>query len=825
MRLFRSSWRLVAVMLFAIVVALLGFRLGTGNEQFTEKSDTRDVRSRTGELADTSSLITEARAGVAGDARNHLDNESSPYLLMHTDNPVHWYPWGKAAFSRAREEQKPIFLSIGYSTCYWCHVMERESFMDEEVADVLNRNFVSIKVDREERPDVDEIYMNALHLTGQRGGWPLSMFLTPDLKPFVGGTYFPRDHFMQVLERVNRAWENEKARLLDYADELTDRLAQVETNPPADRVPGEKPVATLVGRLRDTYDMVYGGFGSAPKFPQPAKLDFLLTHYEQTGDESILDMVTRTLDAMAMGGIYDQVGRGFHRYSTDNFWTVPHFEKMLYDNAQLLHTYSRAHALTGERKYRRTALEIAGFVDRVMTGPRGMYYSAMDSETHHEEGAYYVWTKEEIRKILDDDQYKLVETVYGFDQPPNFEDEYYILRWSDDYQAIAERLNLDIGSLMDELEPIRNRLLEARLQRDKPLIDDKVIVSWNGLMIQALAYAGDVLGRDDLLQSAETAANALWKHLRPDNELLHVYRNGKAKLPAYLDDYAAYISALMQLHEVTGEQRWREFAVALADDMIEKFRDPDGGFYYAQERHENLIIRTRGGFDGAMPSANSLASQALLKLAHAVDEKRFLPYTAGIFRTYATRLERHPVALTAMTAVLSQYHAADYPRRIALPNAVIDNLQELTGNKSLPASGGPVDQSMASDRHVQLQARLQNVDIDGYQLVASFDISDGWHINAHPASLDFLIPTSIRATVGGRPVNLERVNYPEGRLLRASLPEPIAVYDDDIEIPFTVPTASGDSTEIEVQARVQACNDEGRCLLPATVRSMVSVTQ
>ncbi len=801
----------VSTLVLVVVAAVLGYWFGA--EKQVPEAESAEIAVTEGILPQRQTAnpgISEIPDPLTQD-KNHLGDTTSPYLLLHKDNPVYWYPWGEAAFAKARSQNKLVFLSIGYSTCYWCHVMERESFSDPEVARVLNEHFVSIKVDREEHTAVDEIYMTALQIMQQRGGWPLSMFLTPDLKPFTGGTYFPRDHLLEILARIGEAWKSEPEKIKELAAQLTAVLRQIDVMPVASRVPDAQSVDRVAEGLRNSFDPLYGGFGQAPKFPQPSKLEFLLTRYQQKGNADDLNMVARTLDAMAQGGMYDQAGFGFHRYSTDDLWAVPHFEKMLYDNAQLLHIYARAFTVTGNEKHKRTALEIAEFIDRVMTGEHGMFYSALDSETDHEEGAYYVWTRDQVREVLPEQEYKLAETVYGLTGDPFF-DGRYVLLWPDDYTTTSKELGMTEAELFDQLVPVRAKLLAARQQRKRPLLDDKVITGWNGLMIEALAYAGIHLGRPELIQRAARAADAVWSTLRAQGKLVHVYRDGVVKLDAYLDDYATLISGLLELHGATKEPRWLEQAHDLADEMIARLWDDAGGFYYTHDATDDLLVRTRGGFDGAIPSGNSLATIALMQLVEA-GQQEYMPYLAGIMKAYAAHLERNPAALVGMVEVLGRYHAAAYPVDIALPE-VKQVPVAVTGGTTGKPLVLPAKSDLTSAGYVSLQAGLHPLEDAASELIVSFNIADGWHINANPASLEFLIPTTIQVEENGSPLELE-IDYPAGKLLDMGLEEPIAVYSDEVDIAARHGADLDKAGRLRVKIRIQACNDSGRCLLPA----------
>ena len=491
---------------------------------------------------------------------NRLINETSPYLLLHAHNPVDWYPWGDEALALAKKENKPIFLSVGYSTCYWCHVMERKVFSNPEIAAEMNKNFINIKIDREERPDLDEIYMTATQLLVQRGGWPNSVFLTPDLKPFYAGTYFPptdmpgRPGFPTILDAVHEAWVTREAEVIESAKQISNAIEMATSRgftPLSGKEFDRSLITGAVDYLRTSYSHAYGGFGTAPKFPSPANLEFLLSEYERTSDDPLLKMVTRTLDMMAYGGMYDQVGGGFHRYSVDAKWLIPHFEKMLYDNAQLAKVYLQAYQLTQEPRYRRVAEEIFSFIFREMTAPEGGFYSALDAETDAEEGKYYVWTADEIRKILGKKGAARFADVYGVDKKGNFEGKSVLY--------VPEGTAAE-GSLK-ALAASREKLLEARFKREYPLLDTKVIVNWNGLMIDALAYGYQVLGEERYLAAASKAARFILDTMRkPNRELLHTYTDGVVKQDAYLDDYAFFVRGLLGLHQATGEEQWLEFS-------------------------------------------------------------------------------------------------------------------------------------------------------------------------------------------------------------------------------------------------------------------------
>jgi len=557
------------------------------------------------------------------DAANRLAGETSPYLLQHAGNPVHWFPWGPEALVRARVEDKPIFLSIGYSACHWCHVMEHESFEDAATAGLMNEHFINIKVDREERPDLDQIYMTAVQAMTGHGGWPMSVFLTPDLQPFFGGTYFPPTDsrgmpgFPRVLLGVQRAWVERRGEILRTAGEMTDRLQDLSAVPPG-QGGGALSLETL-GRaaetLLSTIDARHGGFGHAPKFPHPMDLRVLLRHHARTADPRAVRAVRLTLDGMSRGGIYDHLLGGFARYSTDERWLVPHFEKMLYDNALLSTTYLEALQLTGDAEYDRVARQTMDYVLGRMTDADGGFYSTEDADSEGVEGKFYVWSLDEVTSVLGPERARAFAAVYDVTAAGNWEG-HNILNLPRPLSQAAARLGRDEGDLRSDLAADRAKLLEVRDRRVPPAKDTKVLTSWNGLMIAALAEGARVLRDERYLAAAGRAAGFLLDRMRtPDGRLLHTYRDGRAKLNGYLDDYANLIDGLTRLFEVSGEPRWLDAALGLVGVMRSEFTDTEGGgFYYTGNGHEALITRPRQSHDEATPSGNAMAATALLRL-------------------------------------------------------------------------------------------------------------------------------------------------------------------------------------------------------------------
>ncbi|MCX7827126.1 MAG: thioredoxin domain-containing protein, partial [Verrucomicrobiae bacterium] len=554
---------------------------------------------------------------------NRLALEKSPYLLQHAHNPVDWHPWGAEAFEKARRENKPIFLSIGYSTCHWCHVMAHESFEDAEIAAVLNRWFVPVKVDREERPDVDWIYMTAVQAMTGQGGWPLSAWLTPDLKPFYGGTYFPpvgrfgRPGFKQILERIHEVWEQQREKVVEQGEQLEALLRETASRGDGAGEIGEAVLRAAYEQFRDQYDERYGGFGGAPKFPRPAQFNFLLRYWARTGEELALEMTTHTLRQMALGGMYDQIGGGFARYSTDERWHVPHFEKMLYDNAQLLVSYCEAWQITRDPFFRDVARDIARYVLRDLTHPEGAFYSAEDADSEGVEGKFYAWTMDELREALGEEDAKFAGYYFGCEEQGNWTapaghgpQNANVLFVARTFDQMAKAFNTTPELARRRLEEARKKLFEVRSKRVRPHLDDKILTAWNGQMIAALARAAQTLDEPQYLAAAERAANFVIEKLYDlqTKTLQRRWRDGEAKVEGFLDDYAFFIAGLLELYEASFDPKWIEHAVALANTMIARFHDEaDGGFWFTAPGQSDLIARMKDDYDGAEPSGNSIA--------------------------------------------------------------------------------------------------------------------------------------------------------------------------------------------------------------------------
>ena len=588
---------------------------------------------------------------------NHLINETSPYLLQHAHNPVNWYPWGDDALTLARELNKPIFLSIGYSACHWCHVMEHESFQNEEVAAILNEHFVSIKVDREERPDIDNIYMNAVQMMTGSGGWPLSIWLTPLRKPFFGGTYFPPDDrwgrpgFKNMLLQIVDVWKNRNDELMKSADELTEQLMQLESPGTGTGEIGMHLWKPAFDTALRGFDERNGGFGKAPKFPQPMELSFLLRFYFHTGERSALSMVEKTLYEMARGGIYDHLGGGFHRYSTDDRWFVPHFEKMLYDNALLTVTYLEAFQLTQKPFYAEVTRSTLKYVLNEMTSPEGGFYSSQDADSEGEEGKYYVWDATDVEGILGEHAAQLFMDCYGISKGGNWEGV-NILHQRRPNAVVAKEYSIDERELSKRMADARAKLLSRRSQRVPPATDDKILTSWNAMMISALCRAHQVLGDQTYLEAAQKAVDFLLQNLYIEKSLKRTWRAGKAQISGYLSDYALLIEALLDLYETSFEESHLRTAVELNGSMLTKFWDEDGGFYFTEMGQSDILLRTRNPYDNPVPSGNSAAVHSLARLSRFTGDHSLMDKASEAFRMYAGKIQNYPSGFSYLLSAL-----------------------------------------------------------------------------------------------------------------------------------------------------------------------------
>ncbi|OPJ62898.1 thioredoxin domain-containing protein [Clostridium oryzae] len=596
-------------------------------------------------------------------APNRLINEKSPYLLQHAHNPVDWYPWCDEAFEKAKTENKPIFLSIGYSTCHWCHVMERESFEDEQVAKLMNDTFVCIKVDREERPEIDNLYMSVCQAVTGSGGWPLTIFMTYDKKPFFAGTYIPKESryastgMLEIIDKVNTLWRQDRSRLIEYGDHIMKAIDNSQMHETGDSI-GSNVLDRCYEQLSSMFDDSYGGFGRAPKFPTPHNMLFLLRYYKKTGEKRALDMVLKTLDAMYSGGIFDQIGYGFHRYSTDRRWLLPHFEKMLYDQALIAYVCVEAYQLTVYKKYKDMAEKIFAYLIRDMKSDEGCFYSAEDADSEGEEGKFYVWSIEQIKSILDKDEAEIAIKVFNMKPDGNFKDEamgtsigtnILHLNINENNQSLSNKLNMPVEQFEQKFEQITKKLQQERQKRVRPFKDDKILTDWNSLIIAALAKAGRVFGNKNYTQIACIAADFLVECVQENGRLMHRFKAGDWDYKGNIDDYAFFIHALLELFETTFDTEYLRQAVTLNDQMLEYFWDKEnGGFYFTPNDDDDILMRTKEVYDGAVPSGNSVALLDLIKLSRITGDYTLEQYADKLQKAFSNTVKESPISYTQM---------------------------------------------------------------------------------------------------------------------------------------------------------------------------------
>lgn len=774
------------------------------------------------------SLLVAAEPKKEAGPTNRLGKESSPYLLQHAHNPVDWYPWGPEAFAKAAKDKKLIFLSIGYSSCHWCHVMERESFMDKDVAKILNENFVCIKVDREERPDIDEIYMTALQVIGARGGWPLSMFLTTEGKPIVGGTYWPKEDkkleegtargFKSILATIIELNRDKNKELREQADTIATQTDDAMSRASRINALVELTRALAMGpaeELRERLDPVHGGLGSPPrftgtKFPSPPSLVALLRAARRDKDAELTKLVSLTLAKMAEGGIYDQVGGGFHRYSTERTWTVPHFEKMLYDNAQLVELYSEAFLADPKPLYKRVVDETIRFVLREMTSPEGAFYSALDADSDGKEGEFYVWTGEEIAKILGEKDAAVFRAAYNVTGPATFEEKAYVLKITRPFADVAKDQNMTEEQLRTKLGELKAKVLQAREKRTRPFLDTKVLTAWNGQMIAALAVAGRTFKQPEYTKAAAQAADFVLANLRTkDGRLLRTYgkkADGKpeAKLNAYLDDYSFLINGLLSLHDSTGEAKWLTEARGLTDTLVKWYGEADrGGFYFTSSDHEKLFARPKDYHDGVQPSGNSVSATNLVRLWHKTADDSYRKQAEKSLKQFAGALKGMPAATPNMGEALHLF---------------LDQGGKKADPKADPKKDGDGKARTSSDV-VKAVAVLGDPDKDGKRaLSVTLTVTKPWHIYANPVDHDDLemARTTIDVVSGGKKLPI-KVDYPKGIAEKDGKGMTYQVYAEEVILKGVV--TAKDAADLEVRVRVQACTagENGRCLLPVTL--------
>ncbi|MCZ6803910.1 MAG: thioredoxin domain-containing protein [Proteobacteria bacterium] len=733
---------------------------------------------------------------------NRLILEDSPYLIQHAHNPVDWYAWSVEAFEKARRENKAIFLSIGYSTCHWCHVMERESFDNLEVARYMNDHFISIKVDRERRPDIDSTYMTAVQLISGRGGWPMSSFLTPDGKSFFGGTYYPPDQFMNLLKNVETAWRKDHDKLLQQADLISTEVQRHMATEKKGRFIGPAIIDLTVQQLLGRYDDLEGGFSTAPKFPNEAILFFLFDAAIRNRDKVAMDAVLHSLQAMAMGGIYDQLGGGFHRYATDPNWLVPHFEKMLYNQANLSRLYTKAYELTGDIIYARVTRQTLDYVLREMTPVHGGFYSATDADSEGQEGQFFVWTPDQIKAVLTQpEEAGLAIDIFAVTQAGNFESNNTILNLPISLRTYAEDKQLKLKDVMQRLDVVREKLLVARNKRIPPLRDDKIVVAWNSMMITALASAADGLHEKRYLDSAIRTANFIWAKLRnTDNSLWRSYLDGKVSVPASQEDYAYYAEALITLYDVTGDRLWLDRAELITEQMLNLFWDSDayGFFMNAGNSDIPMMARPKEHFDSAIPSGNSVALRVLAKLLKRTGKFVYDDYVAKTIAAFSSSIAKSPGAYSyMMLAINEQLHQELGIHQYAARGNVITNMVF----------------SVASDT-------------DQLELILSLNIRPGWHINANKTLDKKLIPTQLLIKNMQSNWNITKVNYPEAIIKSLGFSETeFALFENKVEVKAYFKKEDKKIAEklniVPIQLKLQACNEE-LCLPPEVLNFNIS---
>ena len=751
------------------------------------------------------------------EGRNRLGETTSPYLLQHAQNPVHWWPWGEEAFAAARAQNKPIFMSIGYSTCYWCHVMERESFEDQEVADILNEHFIAIKVDREERPDVDEIYMAATQMMNNgHGGWPMSVFLEPnELKPFYAGTYFPKEDsgsrrgFMSVLNFMSQNYVNNREAIDKQADAVANAVINRLTVSPIAAPINSKTVQQGVSSLLVREDKTYGGFATKPKFPMPIYVDFLM----ESGWDilQVRKAVKKNLDAMLLGGMYDQVGGGFHRYSTDEKWLVPHFEKMLYDNGQLLSTYAKAYELTDDETYASVIRETVEYVQRELNSPDGGFLSAQDAETNHLEGETYLWREQELRDALTasnlSSEIDFTLSVYGIDKGTNFQDPHHpevprtsVLYLVDHPSKLARIHGLSRDDFEAKLATINESMLEIRATRDQPSTDDKVITSWNGLMIGGLADAGRVLDEPTWIARAKQAADFIQKEMRlDDGRLLRTWRNGVKGNAGFLEDYAAMIRGLTALYEASGDQSVLEMAKDLYAQAKIRFYVDGEGWYDTEENQSDLFVRTRAFYDGAVPAATSMIFDALVTLSQLTGEQIYTDDAFEAANFESGVMQQSPTSVVVATGAFHRF-LQEHPEKF-------DEEFEVS-----IASPSPVRMSCAS-------SNLSLVVGESKAVVLKLQMAKGWHVNSNDPGTEYAVPFKITVLGDGASISAE---WPTSETI-TSAGESIRVFGGVVEIPITVTATS--TSDVQLMVTWQACDSES-CLAQETkeIPCKISIT-
>lgn len=738
---------------------------------------------------------------------NRLIYQDSPYLLQHAHNPVNWYSWGSEAFDAAKRENKPIFLSIGYSTCHWCHVMERESFENREIAEFLNQNFISIKVDREQRPDLDASYMSAVMLITGRGGWPMSTFLTTDGKPFHGCTYFPPAEFLQLLRRIDQLWGDQQKMLIDQGDRVAADVNAVNLIKGKAGKLGEKTIVQATDEIMSLYDELQGGFGPAPKFPNETMLVMLLQRVARQEDKTILNALIHTLDAMYQGGIHDQIGGGFHRYSIDDEWLVPHFEKMLYNQALLGRVYLKGWQLDGLPRHAQVSRDILDYVLRDMSNEQGGFFSATDADSEGHEGRFFVWDRQELQDALPADLARLAIALFNVTDSGNFESR-NILYLPQLPESYAAENDISLAQLQQEIRQIRAILYQVREQRPHPARDEKIVTAWNGMMITTLALAGQQLSEPQYTEAAIRAAEFIWRHNRKSTGVLYrVHLNGNSSVAASQEDYAWLGEALIALYDVTGNMLWLERAREIADGMIRQFHDVDLGGFYMSNNEALLAGMGRGKDidDGAIPSGNSVALRLLTQLATRVPPQ--MP--SGLDKSNGGSINYGDLADETMAAFTATVEDSplNYSWFLA---ASEERLKGETG--SLQYAGQGTVQAKASARPTSGRV---------WKLAVTLNITDGWHVNSIEPLQDYLIATALSVPAQADWL-LTEVNYPPSVVRNLGFSrEPLSLYEGEVTITATLIQKGAKSLHIPLSLKVQSCSDQV-CLAPEELSLSIS---
>ncbi len=739
----------------------------------TLKSKGSDYKARTRHLANNQPVYT-----------NRLILTDSPYLLQHAHNPVNWYPWGEEAFETAKRENKPIFLSIGYATCHWCHVMEEESFESIEVAKILNEHFIAIKVDREQHPDIDATYMTAVTMLTGRGGWPMSSFITDEGKPFFGGTYFPQPTFIDLLKQVKSAWAKQRQTLLTQANQIAEAVKDETSKQNTVSKLEQSSVQTAVQTLLSQYDEKNGGFRGAPKFPNEPILLLLLQIAERNNDPQITKALLHTLSAMGDGGIYDQIGGGFHRYATDAHWLVPHFEKMLYNQAYLARVYAQAYRLTGNPLYARITKQTLDYVIREMRSEKGVFYSATDADSEGEEGTYFVWTLEQIKKALKPSDADFIIKLFSLSQQGNFEGK-NIFFLAQSLQQTAKQNGESLDVLLTRLDPLLKALRAHRKTRIPPLTDNKVIVAWNGMLITALVEASDILNESKYLEAAKVAADSLWQLQRPKKDIFwRINLDNKPSIKAKQDDYAHFSEALLSLYDLTNDVTYLQKAEELTNEMVDKFLDTSTGTL-VMSKDQLLFTHPKDAYDSALPSGNAVAVRIFNRLFNRTGKEKYNEHSSKILQAFSTSITEIPHAYTYMLAQLDE-----------LKNGEVSAHQYATRGA------------------VKVDAEIDNMANNQYGLRIHVKTKAGWHINSDKPLQKDLIATTV-TVVNEQLWQLEAIQYPQAELVKTNFGDKsLALYQGDFTISAKLTTKAGFKIEpIKIQLNLQACNQDS-CLAP-----------